>query len=388
MTIKQFLALLILLLFIFSCEKEKIIEKNSKDILIKSNKTALEIKSAKFEVSYEFLDINDEYKANIKIYANRVKREGYPFDLRLEYNNGMIAVYNGTEYRYFEPENKKIVYVTNDEYEPFSFIEGNFIYRALNMVLASEDESEKIKKSTDSISDPKIVKLDNKEYYFISKSRYFEEYDVYVISNRYYNTDNYLCIIDSTYQISGKDTVKVIFKINNLEINPNIAQNQFKLEPKDGIALEKYEYVEPKTIEIGQKAPDFELLDGNSQKVTLQSLTGKVVVLDFWGTWCVWCVKAMPLLENLRKEYEKNPKVEILGISCQEPKNADPVKFMKDKNIYYRTLLNGDEVAKKFGVSGFPTLFIIDKNGKVVYTKVGFSENLQEELSKEIKKNL
>lgn len=388
MKINQFLALLILILFIFSCEKEKIIEKNSKDILIKSNKTALEIKSAKFDVSYEFLDINDEYKANIKIYANRVKREGYPFDLRLEYNNGMIAVYNGNEYRYFDPENKKIVYVTNDEYEPFSFIEGNFIFRALNMVLANEDESDKIKKSTDTITDPKIVKLDNKEYYFISKRRYFEEYDVYVISNRYFDTENYLCIIDSTYQISGKDTVKVIFKIKNIQINPKITQDQFKLEPKDGISLEKYEYVEPKTIEIGQKAPDFELLDGNSQKVTLQSLSGKVVVLDFWGTWCVWCVRAMPLLENLRKEFEKNPKVEILGISCQEPKNADPVKFMKDKNINYRTLLNGDEVAKKFGVSGFPTLFIIDKNGKIVYTKVGFSENLQEELSKEIRKNL
>jgi peroxiredoxin len=125
----------------------------------------------------------------------------------------------------------------------------------------------------------------------------------------------------------------------------------------------------------GDKAPDFELVNHEGKTVSLQDYRGKVVLIDFWGTWCVWCVRSFPKLEEAYTKL-KDKNVEFLGLSCQEPDDAEPVKFAREKGISYPILLDGDAVSEEYNVSGFPTFYIIDKEGNVILAKSGYSDEL------------
>jgi len=380
------ISLLLSLILIISCSKDA--GKDPIEVLLEANKAAFEVKSASFTLNYKFRQNAEKYDATVKVKLQRVQRESYPFNIRMEYDDGTVAIYNGDQYRWLDPKTNKVTFVAKDQ-DPVSFVEGNWISQAIKMVAQVDNFAEDIKKIKDTmeiVGSEKFGSIDATKLY---RTKFFQEYGVHLLTYEYYDPTTKLQIKDSTLQIAMGDTVTFLYEINDLQINNNIDAAMFVLEPKNQADLVKYEGPEKlEPAKQGAPAPDFELVDGAGKKVSLQSLKGKVVVIDFWGTWCKWCVKAMPKLESLRKEFESNNKVEILGISCQEPPNADPIKFMKDNNINYRTLLNGDEVAQKFGVDGFPTLYVIDKEGKIVHTLVGYKDDLQKELSDMIKKNL
>ncbi|HPD34545.1 MAG TPA: TlpA disulfide reductase family protein, partial [Candidatus Kapabacteria bacterium] len=136
------------------------------------------------------------------------------------------------------------------------------------------------------------------------------------------------------------------------------------------------------TIPNGHKAPVWTLKDKDGNVYSLDNLRGKVVVMDFWATWCSPCKRVMPEIQKLWDKY-KNQNVVIVGINTWE-KNGDPVKFMKDNNYNYILLLNGNDVATKYNVSAIPTLYVIDKNGNVAFSEVGAVEGLGESLDRVI----
>ena len=134
---------------------------------------------------------------------------------------------------------------------------------------------------------------------------------------------------------------------------------------------------------MGDAAPDFNLtsLDGN--QVSLASLKGKVVLLDFGATWCRPCKAAMPTIQKLHEAY-KDKGVVILGVNTWE-KNADAAKDDMARNKFtYGCLLNGDDLAKAYGVTGIPTLVIIGKDGKVAMADMGLSDDTGASLRKVI----
>jgi thiol-disulfide isomerase/thioredoxin len=134
---------------------------------------------------------------------------------------------------------------------------------------------------------------------------------------------------------------------------------------------------------VGDAAPDFNLtsLDGN--QVSLASLKGKVVLLDFGATWCRPCKAAMPTIQKLHEAY-KDKGVVILGVNTWE-KNADAAKdYMARNKFTYGRLLNGDDLAKAYGVTGIPTLVIIGKDGKVAMADMGLSDDTGASLRKVI----
>ena len=134
---------------------------------------------------------------------------------------------------------------------------------------------------------------------------------------------------------------------------------------------------------MGDAAPDFNLtsLDGN--QVSLASLKGKVVLLDFGATWCRPCKAAMPTIQKLHEAY-KDKGVVILGVNTWE-KNADAAKdYMARNKFTYGRLLNGDDLAKAYGVTGIPTLVIIGKDGKVAMADMGLSDDTGASLRKVI----
>ena len=114
---------------------------------------------------------------------------------------------------------------------------------------------------------------------------------------------------------------------------------------------------------IGQAAPDFTLSDLNGKTVSLQSLRGKVVLLNFWATWCGPCVAEMPHLEKLHREY-KNKGVIILGIDDEEAEVAQ--NYLKQHGYTFNTLIDADkQVSKLYRISAIPQSFFITKDGMI-----------------------
>ncbi|MCX7785815.1 MAG: TlpA family protein disulfide reductase [candidate division WOR-3 bacterium] len=131
------------------------------------------------------------------------------------------------------------------------------------------------------------------------------------------------------------------------------------------------------------KTTDFTLEQLGGGKITLSALKGKVILVDFWATWCPPCRAAIPHLIRIYNTY-KDQGLVVLGVSLDQDKSALE-KYNQDINIPYPILLGTNEVAKAYDVQGIPTLIIFDKKGKIALREVGFSEenisNLEAKIS-------
>jgi len=121
-----------------------------------------------------------------------------------------------------------------------------------------------------------------------------------------------------------------------------------------------------------KNAPDFKLEKVGGGTAKLSQYRGKIIILDFWATWCPPCLKEIPDFVELQKEYGDKGLV-ILGISLdQNPKKVLP-PFIKKYKVNYPILLTDGKVDKTYGgVSGIPTTFVIDQKGAIYKQYVGF----------------
>ena len=128
---------------------------------------------------------------------------------------------------------------------------------------------------------------------------------------------------------------------------------------------------------------NFSLDQFGGGKVSLAEQKGKVVLVDFWATWCGPCRVAIPHLVRMYNEY-KDQGLVVLGISLDQEKDALP-KFIKDNNITYPILYGDQQVVKAYEVQGIPTLVIFDRKGKIAFREVGFSDENISTLEQKIK---
>jgi peroxiredoxin len=150
---------------------------------------------------------------------------------------------------------------------------------------------------------------------------------------------------------------------------------------------EDMEFEEPEHPTLGMAAPDFSLKTLRTDKtVTLESLRGKVVVLDFWATWCGPCVAGLPTMQKVTDAF-KDRGVVFYGIDLLEPA-ARVQSFVDKKKWTFSVLLDEKgEVAKQYKVNGIPHSIVIGKDGKILNVHVGFggAEVLEKQLTEELK---
>jgi serine/threonine protein kinase/tetratricopeptide (TPR) repeat protein/thiol-disulfide isomerase/thioredoxin len=135
----------------------------------------------------------------------------------------------------------------------------------------------------------------------------------------------------------------------------------------------------------GQPAPGFTLQDLNGQQVSLSDFKGKVVLLDFWATWCPPCVEAIPHLEALHQKYT-DAGLAVIGLN-DEPNQTKVREFAKGR-ISYVALVNADRSFREYGIRVIPTLFYIDREGMVRYQESGFSEGKEKEIETRVRELL
>ena len=123
-------------------------------------------------------------------------------------------------------------------------------------------------------------------------------------------------------------------------------------------------------IKVGLPAPDFSLPDAQGNMVSLSQFKGKWVMLDFWGSWCGWCIKGFPKLKDAYEQYK--PELEILGVDCNEPE-ANWRKGVEKYKLPWVNVYNpeGTTILSDYAVQGFPTKIIVNPEGKIANITVG-----------------
>ncbi len=119
-------------------------------------------------------------------------------------------------------------------------------------------------------------------------------------------------------------------------------------------------------------APQFTLSDIEGRQLSLSHYRGKVVILDFWATWCPPCKKEIPDFISLQNQYASQG-LQIIGIGLDEPSAV--ASFARQNGINYPVAVGDDAIANLYGgVSGIPTTFIIDRNGTIKNRFEGFTD--------------
>jgi peroxiredoxin len=125
--------------------------------------------------------------------------------------------------------------------------------------------------------------------------------------------------------------------------------------------------------EVGKPAPTFTLADLDGKRVPSSSFQGKVVILDFWATWCPPCKEEIPHLVNLQAKY-RDRGLAIVGLSLDAGGANDVKPFADEHDVNYTMLIANDDVSRAFGgVTMIPTTFVLDRNGVVVKRFIGYT---------------
>jgi peroxiredoxin len=185
-----------------------------------------------------------------------------------------------------------------------------------------------------------------------------------------------------------------------LRYNLGVVLMQLNRDQEGIVEMKQYIKAQPKGqyIETARKlaenprrarenyAPDFSFTSLQGEYIALEDLKGKVVLLDFWATWCPPCVESVPELRNLHKRYSKDSTFVVIGISSDGDEQAWKEFTEKNKMVWPQYRDKNHKILSAFNIHAFPTYIVIDHEGIVRFQSVGFSWMRSASLDEAIKK--
>jgi thiol-disulfide isomerase/thioredoxin len=167
------------------------------------------------------------------------------------------------------------------------------------------------------------------------------------------------------------------------ELDVPISADAFRFDVPADARVSKY-FLPPVMTFLGKKTPPLKFQDLNGKSVDISTLAGKVVVLDFWATWCGPCRMSLPNLDKVYQQFKDNPNVAFYAVSVDEQKMEN--KALQDKLAEWKVsvppLRDPDRSAEALQFEGIPTLLVIDGTGVVQHCEMGYDEKMPDELPK------
>lgn len=181
--------------------------------------------------------------------------------------------------------------------------------------------------------------------------------------------------------------------ITDLHINQPIDEKLFKKSifagyAKERIFMGKTQEAALQLLPLASIAPDWKLPTLTGDSLSLHDLQGKIVIMDFWFKACLPCQLQMIALQQLQETIDTS-KVAIISINIYDDPQKEKLTAMLSKaHISMKTVYHGEQIQKAYGISGAPSLFVIDRAGKIAYAKDGYSANIIKDLNKIIDQQL
>lgn len=298
-----------------------------------------------------------------------------------------IKIYNGTEHYSYYPEYLgigNVMRVTQKD-NPESFKEQRIDFDGevgiIPSVVTSLGNSRstifyfrKYFKDTNNLKNITLKEdtiINNKNYYQFTISYFNLIIDKLTTLPFNYNYKNNMQSVEqyySDYKINAKNSKKLFTK---------------NIFPKNYVFKSNFPRTE-NYLKKGDNAPDFEGIAINGNKIISQEIKEKLRLLYITEIGCPGCILSQPEINELTKKYKE---LKVLGIFTIDSKDA-LIKLTKEKKLVFDIIAKSKDIGDKYGADSFPTFFLIDKNNKVIYSKVGYFKTLNDELTNEIEKYL
>lgn len=387
---------------------------NAKQLLQQSYSKCLAIKSGYYEMEkrMKWMDVKDtNIYGQYKFYFKKLKNDSLytvSFNSELLHKGEYIrnVMYTGNDYVTYSTKDSSAIIMAKDKWaKKIMEKRHNDIF---NFYLPfTTVECTPLPKASDYIDNRHTFKFIAKEIqnnmlcYHIQMVE-FPKYNtaeiMYTIETRYDYWINVQDMIPIKYSASskilyGRDTLNEYSSYSLKKYNLNNQQIK-KLMPLSLSSIPLYcniqDYVETKKIDLltkGSMAPNWTLISLDNKNISLTDYKGQIILIDFFYKACYPCMKAFPILQSLNQKY-KSKGLTVIGIDPFDKGSDDIKKFITKRGITYKILLDDKDVANSYNVTGYPTIYLIDKTGKIIYANSGFNEGFENKLEELIKNNL
>lgn len=156
-----------------------------------------------------------------------------------------------------------------------------------------------------------------------------------------------------------------------------------------GACTDNFKTEENTGARIGSSAPDFSLKDLEGKTVRLSDFKGKVVLLDFWASWCPPCIETIPELLRIQEKY-RDRGFTIVAVSLDSGPDivTSLTEFKSEYGLNYPVLIGTDEIKKVYKLISIPTNFIIDRDGIIISLHMGAMKDFEAKISEEVERLL
>jgi len=387
---------------------------NAKQLLQQSYSKCLTIKNGYYDLEKRIKWMNEKDTVDYgqyKFYFRKLKNDSLytvAFNSELIYKGEYIrnVMYTGSEYVTFSKKDSSAKIMSNAKWTKTIMDRRHNDIFNFYLPFTSED-CMPLPKASDYTDGRHIFKFIAKELqnkmlcYHLQMIEYpkFDSSEIINILQRKYdywiNTQDQLPIkyTASSKILNSVDTLNEYmsyslkkYNLNNLQ-GKNLMQLQLSSIPA---YCNLQDYIETKKIELlstDELAPNWTLPSLNSENVSLADYKGQIVLIDFFYKSCYPCLKALPILQSLHQKYQSKG-LAVVGIDIVDKDNNDLKTFFSKRGINYKILLADKDVVNDYKISVAPTIYLIDKNGKILYANTGFNESFEAKLEELLKNNL